>query len=64
MIFSTRGCSLKFGGMVGELLGERLQLGERQRGVVVLVPLGVRCTCAQSTANGGLKLERIVLLVW
>ena len=63
MIFSTRACSLKLGGMVVSFSASALRSA---RGSVVssfsfhLLLLYL----LQSTAKGGLKLERIVLFVW
>ncbi len=63
MIFSTRGCSLKLGGM------------EVSRSASICRSASGNCVSSfsfhfallyldQSTANGGLKFERMVLLVW
>ena len=63
MIFSTRGCSLKFCGIA---VRRSASICRSASGSVVssfsfhFVPLYFD----QSTANGGLKFDRIVLLVW
>ncbi len=63
MIFSTRGCSLKLGGMVVSFSASAFNSASGS--VVSSFSFHLlRLYFVQSTANGGLKFDRMVLLVW
>ena len=63
MIFSTRGCSLKFGGTAVSRSASACSSASGMRVSSFSFHLVPRYF-DQSTAKGGLKFERIVLLVW
>ena len=63
MIFSTRGCSLKLGGIAVSLSASICRSASGSLVSSFSFHLVLRYF-DQSTANGGLKLDRMVLLVW